>query len=113
MATPTIVYLEDETINEKCGHNFKMVTGVLTFGAYETGGGVSCDLSGQIPTKIHHVIIEPKGGYVPVYDYTTKCIVIYHVVSTPSTSGKALTELDATTNLATPMADTRFTAIGK
>ena len=112
MATPTIVYLEDETINEKCGHNFKMVTGVLTFGAYETGGGVAFDLSKQLPTKIHQVIIEPKGGYVPVYNYTTKCIVIY-VASTTEVAGHALTELAATTNLASAMADTRFTAIGK
>lgn len=112
MATPTIVYLEDETINEKCGHNFKMVTGVLTFGAYETGGGVAFDLSKQLPTKIHQVIIEPKGGYVPVYDYTNKKIVVY-VVSTTEVAGHALTELAAATDLATPMADTRFTAIGK
>ena len=112
MATPTITYLEDESIIEKCGHGFKMITGVLTFGAYETGGGVALDLSQRLPTKVHMVIIEPKGGYVPVYDYTTKCIVVY-VASTTEVAGHALTELAATTNLATPMADTRFTAIGK
>jgi len=112
MATPTIVYLEDESIIEKCGHNFKMITGVLTFGAYETGGGVAFDLSKQLPTRVHMVMIEPRGGYVPVYDYDTKKIVVY-VVSTTEVAGHALTELAATTNLASAMTDCRFTAIGR
>ena len=112
MATPTIAYLEDESIIEKCGHGFKMITGILTFGAYETGGGVAFDLSNQLPTRVHMVMIEAKGGYVPVYDYTTKKIVVY-VASSTEVAGHALTELAAATDLATPMADTRFTAIGK
>jgi hypothetical protein len=111
MATPTIVYLEDETIIEKCSHGFKMVTGILTFGAYETGGGVAFDLSQRLPTKVHQVIIEPKGGYVPVYNYDTEKIVVY--VNRSDTAVSPLIELTAATDLATPMADTRFTAIGK
>jgi len=111
MAKPTITYLEDDSIGEKCGHNFKLITGVLRFGAYETAGtGVSCDLSNQLPTKVHQVIIEPKGGYVPVYNYSTKRILIYQQRNTAST---ALTELAAQTDLGTAMSDTRFTAIGK
>lgn len=111
MATPTIKYLEDDTINEKCGHNFKMITGVLTFGAYETGGGVDFDLRKQLPTKVHQVIIESKGGYQPVYDYTTRKILVY--VKATATATGPLVELTDTTDLASPMADTRFTAIGK
>lgn len=111
MATPTIVYLEDETINEKCGHGFKMVTGILTFGTYETGGGVAFDLSKQLPTKVHMVIIEPKGGYVPVYNYSTKKILVY--VKAIATATGPLVELTTAANLASTMADTRFTAIGK
>jgi len=112
MAAPTIVYLEDDTMNEKCGHNFKMVTGVLTFGLYETAGGVAFDLSKQLPTKIHQVIIEPKGGYVPVYNYATKKIVVYYADYSTSTDG-ALIEVASTASLASAMTDTRFTAIGK
>lgn len=111
MATPTIVYLEDETIQGKCSHNFKMITGVLTFGAYETGGGVDFDLSKQLPTRVHSVFIEPKGGYQPVYDYTNKKILIY--VKSIDTAAGPLIELTTTADLSTPMTDTRFTAIGK
>jgi len=115
MAKATFTYCnsgndKEETIIEKCGHDFKMITGVLKFGAYETGGGVSCDFSGQIPTEIHQVIIEPKGGYVPVYDYTTNCIVVY---VQDSSSDAALIELATTADLASAMTDCRFTAIGR
>lgn len=107
MADPTITYYEDQGMIEKCGHNFKMITGLLTFTTYTTDG-VGFDLRNQLPTKVHQVIIEPKGGYVPVYAYSTTTaagkIIIY------STAG---TQVTATTNLAAAMADTRFTAIGK
>lgn len=111
MGVMTITYLEDETINEKCGHNFKMITGVLTFTTYNTDG-VEFDLSKQLPTKVHQVIVEPKGGYTPVYDYTNKKLLVYYTNLSYATDGVQIQVADAV-DLSTTMADTRFTAIGK
>ena len=111
MGTPTITYLEDDTINEKCSHNFKMITGVITFATYTTDG-VAFDLSKQLPTKVHQVIVEPKGGYVPVYDYTDKKLLVYYADYSYATDG-ALIQVASADDLSTVMADTRFTAIGK
>lgn len=107
MADPTITYYEDQEMIEKCGHNFKLLTGVLTFTTYTTGG-VGFDLRQQLPIKIHQVIIEPKSGYIPVYAYSTTTaagkIVIYNALAT---------EVTSSADLSTVLADCRFTAIGK
>jgi len=111
MADPTVEYKEDETINEKCGHAFKMITGILTFTTYSntTTSGVGLDLSQQIPTDVHMVIIEPKGGFVPVYDYENKRIKVYEA----GADGGALDECTDSTDLSSAMVDTRFIAFGK
>lgn len=111
MGTMTITYYEDETINEKCGHNFKMITGVLTFTTYNTDG-VAFDLRKQLPTKVHQVIVEAKGGYSPVYDYTNRKLLVYYSNLSYATDGAQIQVADAV-DLSTVMADTRFTAIGK
>ena len=111
MGALTIAYYEDDTVNEKCGHNFKLITGVLTFTTYTTDG-VALDLSKQIPTKVHQVIVEPKAGYVPVYDYTNKKLLVYYADYSTNTDG-ALIQVASAADLSTDMADTRFTAIGK
>lgn len=111
MAAPTITYLEDEEMIEKCGHDFKMITGQLAFGAYETNG-VAFDLSKKIPTKVHHVIFDQPAGYVLAYDYTNKKIKVF-MGDYAQTDDQPLTEVDDTTDLSTPLASVRFTAIGK
>ena len=111
MGALTITQYEDETINEKCSHNFKMVTGVLTFTTYNTDG-VPMDLSKQLPTKVHQVIVEPKGGYSPVYDYTSKLLLVYYSNLSYATDGAQIQVADGA-DLSSVMADTRFTAIGK
>jgi len=108
MGAATKVYLEADTINEKCGFDFKMITGVITFTTYSTSG-VSFDLSKLIPTKVHYLAVEPKGGYVAVYDYTNAKILVYEAGS----DSAALDEVAANTDLSTTMADTRFFALGK
>ena len=104
----TITYLEDETIIEKCGHNFKMITAVIHFETYTTGG-VSCDLSLQLPTKVHYVAIEPKGGFVFAYDYPTKKIKVYEA----GADNEPLDELSAGDAVGATATDCRIFAIGK
>lgn len=108
MSDATIVYLEDDTIIEKCGHNFKMVTGVLHFETYVTGG-VGLDLRKQLPTKVHYVAIEPKGGFVFAYDYSNRTIKIYEAGS----DSDPLDELGAGDAIGATATDCRIFAIGK
>ena len=108
MGTPTIVYKEDTTMNEKCSHNFKMVTGVLTFATYTTNG-VTFDLRKKLPTEVHYVAIEPKGGFVAVYDYTNRKIKIFEA----GADGDALDEVGSGQAIAGTMSDTHFIAFGK
>lgn len=103
MADPTITYYEDQEMVEKCGHNFKMITGVLTFTTYTTDG-VGFDLRGQLPVMVHYVGFDQKNGHKLVYDYTNRKIIIYKSVGAQTTSSQDLSSV---------LADTRFIAIGK
>lgn len=112
MATPTITYYEDKKIVEKCSHNFKMITGLLTFTTYSstTTTGVPFDLSNELPSLIHFVGFQNKLGYVPVYDYTNSRIRIYEA----GADGGPLDELgDGTVLSGGTMSTARFFAIGK
>jgi len=111
MAAPTITYFEDESMVEKCGHDFKMITGQLAFGAYETNG-VAFDLSKQIPTKVHFVKFDDPAGYNLVYDYVNKKIKVFYGDYSASSDGPH-SEVANTTDLSTPLAAVRFFAIGK
>jgi len=106
----TIARLEtaDNLIGEKCGHNYKMITGVLTFTTYATGG-VSVDLSQDMPTKVHIFLTDQKGGYTTSYDYATRKLLIYEA----GADSAPLDEVAAGEDLSTSMDDTRFMAVGK
>lgn len=104
----TITYLEDDTIIEKCGHNFKMITAVIHFETYTTNG-IVCDLSLQLPTKVHYVAIEPKAGFVFVYDYENKKIKVYEA----GADGDPLDELGNGDAIGATATDCRIFAIGK
>lgn len=106
----TIQRLEtaDNLMGEKCGHNYKMITGVLTFTTYATGG-VSVDLSADMPTKIHFFSTDQKGGYTTSYDYTNRKLLIYEA----GADSAPLDQVAAGQDLSTSMSDTRFLAIGK
>lgn len=108
---PTITYYEDDTMNEKCGHNFKMITGVLVFTTYSSTTGVTFDLSKQLPTSVHIVKFDNPGGYVLNYVYSTKRILVYE--HSHGTAHGALDEVDNDTDLSTALAAVRFLAIGK
>ena len=104
----TITFFEDDTITEKCGHNFKMITGSIHFETY-VDGGVPCDLSNQLPTKVHYVEFNSTGGAVPVYDYENKTIKVYEAAA----DGALLDELTAGDAIGATATDCRFFAIGK
>lgn len=113
-STFTITYLEDDTINKKCGHNFKMITGKLVFTTYDAGTtttGMLLDLSNAIPTQVHFVTFDNPGGYSLVYDYTNKKVRVYYCNLSYATDG--LHEVPDGVSLATPLADVKFLAIGK
>ena len=106
MGTMTITYYEDDTINEKCGHNFKMITGNINIGTYATNG-VAMDLSKQLPTKVHCVLVDGNGGYVGQYDYAAKKLKVYEA----GADAAPLDEVGDEANLAA--IDMRFVAVGK
>lgn len=101
----TVTLYEDETMLEKCGHDFKMVTGNLNIGT-AASGGVALDLSKQLPTKVHYVGIDGNGGYVGQYDYTNKKVIIYE-------AGGDGAALDEVTSGDLSSINMRFIAIGK
>lgn len=98
----------DNLVGEKCGHNYKIITGVLTFTTYATGG-VLVDLSADMPTKVHYFNADAKAGYVPAYDYTNRKLLIYEA----GVDGAMLDEVSAGRELSTSMSDTHFIALGK
>ena len=102
----TITYYEGETFLEKCGLDFKIITGNINIGTYASNG-VSMDLSKQIPTKVHYVGVDGNGGYVGQYDYTNKKLIVYEA----GEDGAALDEVTDSTNLSS--INMRFVAIGK
>jgi len=111
MAAPTITYYEDDGMIEKCGHSFKMITGTLVLGVYETDG-VAFDLSKKLPTKVHQVILDQMGGYTLVYDYSNKKIKAFYGDYSEGTDA-VLVEVANGVNMASACGDVRFTAIGK
>jgi len=111
MADPTITYYEDQGMLDKCSHGFKMITGKLVFGAYETNG-VAFDLSKKLPTLIHQVILDQQGGYTLVYDYSAKKILAYYGDYSEGTDA-VLIEVANGVNMASACGDVRFTVIGK
>ncbi len=109
--TLTTTYYEDDTIIEKCGHNFKMITGVLVFTTYSSTTGLTFDLRKQLPTKVHIVKFDNPAGYVLNYDYANRRILVYEHAH--GTAHSALDEVDDDTDLSTALATVRFLAIGK
>jgi len=107
----TTTYYEDDTIIEKCGHNFKMITGVLVFTTYSATTGMTLDLRKQLPTKVHFVKFDNPAGYVLNYDYSNRRILVYE--HSHGTAHGALDEADNDTDLSTALATVRFLAIGK
>lgn len=105
----TITLYEDETMTEKCGHDFKIITGNINIGSYASNG-VSMDLSKQIPTKVHAVLVESDGGYIGSYDETNKKLKVYYADYDAEADG-ALIEVADQTDLAA--VNMRFVAIGK
>jgi hypothetical protein len=98
----------DNTMIEKCGHGYKILTGKLTFTTYATGG-VSVDLSQDMPTRVHFFTTDQKGGYTTSYDYTNRKLLIYEA----GADGAPLDQVAAGEDLSTTMDDTRYFAIGK
>ena len=111
MAAPTATYKEARSMVDKCSFGFKMITGSLAFGAYETNG-VAWDLRKFFPTEIHMIIFETRGGYVFEYDYTNRKIKSYYYDYNAGADGAAI-EVANGTDQTTPCADVRFMAIGK
>jgi len=107
---PSITYYEDDTMIEKCGHNFKMITGVLVFTTYSATTGVTFDLRKQLPTKVHFVQFDNPAGYVLTYDYTNRRILVYEG---SFGTASAPTEVNDNTDLSSALATVRFLAIGK
>ena len=106
-----ITYKEDQEIYEKCGHNYKIITGSLAFDSSYPTNGEPMDLSKQIPTDIHMVIIEPSAGYILQYDYTNKKVKAYWNDYNAGADA-ALIEVTNTTDLS-GLTDVRFMAVGK
>jgi hypothetical protein len=106
----TVTIKEDRPLIDKCAHNYKLVTGTLLFSASYPTGGEAMDLSKIFPSDTHMVFIEPKAGYLFIYDYTNKKVLAYW---TPAGHTAVFAEITATTNLSSSCADVRFFAIGK
>lgn len=102
-----ITFYEDESMIEKCGHDFKMITGSINIATY-LDSGVPMDLSNQLPTKIHYVGLDGDGGYVGQYDYDNNVVKVFEVTST---DGGGLDAVASGTDLAA--VDMHFVAIGK
>lgn len=100
-----VTLYEDQTMVEKCGHNFKIITGNLNIGT-AASGGVALDLSKQLPTKVHVVLLDGNGGYVGQYDYTNKKVLVYE-------AGADGAPLDEVTSGDLSSINMRFMAIGK
>jgi len=102
-----ITFFEDESMIEKCGHDFKMITGSISIDTY-LDSGAPMDLSKQLPKKVHFVGLSGDGGYVGQYDYDNNVVKVFEVTST---DGGGLDAVSSGTDLAA--VDMRFVAIGK
>lgn len=108
-ANVAIAYKEDKSFVDKCSHNFKFMTGTITFdgGDYVTGG-VSMDLSKQVPTDLHLVLFENVDGLNFSYDYTNKTVKAYYYDYDAGADGAAIER--ATSAISSVV---RFLAVGK
>lgn len=106
----TITLKEDQGLLDKCGHGYKLITGTLLFSASYPTGGEAMDLSKYFPNATHIVFIEPKAGYLFIYDYTNKKVLAYW---TPAGHTAVFAEITNATDLSTTCADVRFFAIGR
>ncbi len=117
----TITYKDKKSILDKCSNDQKMITGTLAFDSSYPSNGESMDLSHEIPSSIHLVLIEPKivSGemFFFAYDYTNKKVIAYHVTQAVNEAGAAaytivVKEVTNTADLS-GLTDVRFVAIGK
>ena len=108
--TLAIAYKEDKSMIDKCGHGYKLITGVVTFdgGTYATNG-TALDLSKQLPTEVHMVIFDNAGGYIYQYDYTNKKVKVYYFDYNNANDAVAIELANGVAISTTP----RFVAIGK
>ena len=111
MATAfAITYKEDKGMVDKCSHGYRLVTGSFLFSSSYPTNGEPCDMSKIFPKDLHMVTVEPKAGYLFVYDYTNKKVLAYW---TPAGHTGVFAEITAATDLSTSCADVRFIAVGK
>lgn len=103
----TITYDPGDWLGEKCGLNWKIVTGNIAFDSSYPTGGEALDLSAKLPTKVAAVLFDGMGGYVPQYDYANKKVLMYEA----GADGAALDEVADTTDLSA-LTTVRFVAIG-
>lgn len=107
--TLAIAYKEDKSIVDKCSHNFKLITGTITFdGGNYVVGGIAMDLSNYMPTEVHLVLFEARGGFVYEYDYTNKKVKVYYYDYNNTSDGIAIEYVAAAISTVV-----RFMAIGK
>jgi len=104
----SVSYKEDRRLMDKCAHNFKLVTGTITFdgGTYATGG-ISFDLSKLIPT-LHIVLFPQIGGLTFEYDYTNKKVKAFYYDYDAGADGVAIERATSAISSVVP-----FLAIGK
>ena len=106
----TVTYKEDKGMVDKCSHGYKIVTGTILFSTSYPTGGELMDMSKIFPKDLHLVIVEPKAGYIFLYDYTNKKVLAYW---TGAGLSAVLAQITNGTNLSSSCADVRFIAIGK
>jgi len=105
----------DDKIIEKCGHNWKLITGYLSFATYITDG-VPMDISLDIPNRVDIVIVEPKSGYSFQYDYSSRKLLAYYVdasTASEAVSAAPLVQVASGADLSTAVSNCHFMAVGK
>ena len=109
--TFVITYKEDRGMIDKCGHDYKMVTGSLSFSASYTNTGTyatsgeDLDLRKIFPKDLHIVLFGGQVGYNFEYDYTYRKVHAYVPAGTEATNEANL--------FTAGLIDVRFIAIGK
>lgn len=101
----------DNNMLEKCGHNWKMITGYLSFATYITDG-VPMDISLDIPNRVDIVIVEPKGGYIFNYDYTNRKLLAYYADYSTGTDA-VLIQVASGVDMSAAVSNCHFMAVGK
>lgn len=101
----------DNLMGEKCGHNYKIITGYLSFATYITDG-VPMDMSLDFPTRLEFVQVEAMSGYVFKYDYSNRKLLAYYCDYSTNTDG-ALIQVADSADISKSVSNTHFMAIGK